>query len=168
MKFWATDTVRATSEETFAWWMDVGEDDANGVMPPLRRRHVVRRTAAEIEVEDRWSIYGIPMRTRAVLRPKPPNAWEVWTTFRGGAYHDVVVLEPVAGGTRVSMELSMDELRWPWTWIVLALRPAIARLFQSDLEAVNRALEESLTRGHESASPTPPDSGTPPGSTRRP
>ncbi len=145
-RFTASDVVRASREEAFAWWTDVREDDANGVMPPLRRRQIVRRDAGEIEVEDRWSIYGIRMRTRAVLRPKPPEGWEVWTTFRGGRYHDTVTLRETAAGTRVSMELLMDELRWPWTWAVRALRLPLARLFQKDLESVNRALEASLRR----------------------
>ncbi len=162
-----TDVVRATPEETFAWWMDLREDDARAVMPPLRERRIVRRTATETETEDRWSIFGIPMRSRGLLRPMPPNEWRVFTTFRGGAYHDEVRIEPVPGGTRVTMDLIVDELRWPWTWVLLALRPALARLFQGDLEAVNRALEASLIRGTGSASPTPPTTGTPEGPTRR-
>ncbi|HEV8595497.1 MAG TPA: SRPBCC family protein [Thermoplasmata archaeon] len=156
MKFDAVDVVRATAEETFAWWTDLREDDANAVMPPLRHRTILRRTATETETEDRWSIFGIPMRTRAVLRPMPPNEWRVETTFRGGAYRDEVRIEPVPEGTRVTMELFMDELRWPWTWILAALRPALARLFQNDMEAVNRALEASLSRAPELVRPTPP------------
>jgi len=167
MRFTATDVVRASPAETFAWWTDVEEDDAKGVMPPLRRRRVLRRTATEVEVEDRWSIYGIPMRTSAVLRPRPPDAWEVWTTFRGGRYHDVVRLASVSGGTSVTMDLSLDELRWPWTWAVRALRPLLARLFQEDVEAVNRALEASLSRAPGSASPTPPGSADSPEPPRR-
>ena len=160
--FHAEAIVHATPEETFAWWTDLREDDAGAAMPPLRHRQILRRTPSEIEVEDRWSIYGIRTRTRAVLRPKPPDAWEVWTTFRGGTYHDEVRLERVAGGTRVTMDLVMDDVRWPWTWMIVVLRPALARLFQKDLEAVNRSLEASLTsRASGSASPTPPSSGTP-------
>jgi len=136
-------------------------------MPPLRARRIVRRTPTEIEVEDRWSIYGIPMRTRAILRPRTPDGWEVWTTFRGGKYHDVVTLESVPDGTRVSMVLFMDDLRWPWTWAVRILRLPLARLFQRDLEAVNRALEASLSQATGHASPTPPNSGTPPGPPRQ-
>jgi hypothetical protein len=83
MRFTAADVVRATPAETFAWWTDVEEDDAKGVMPPLRRRRVLRRTATEVEVEDRWSIYGIPMRTSAVLRPKPPDRGR-WSSGAGG------------------------------------------------------------------------------------
>lgn len=143
MRFRAEGIVRAPVEQTFAWWTDLREDDAEGVMPPLRARRVVRRTPTEIEVDDRWSIYGIPVRTRAVLRPRPPDAWEVRTTFRGGSYRDVVHLEPVPGGTRVVMELE-TELRWPWTWIARLARVPLARLFQRDLEAVNRRLEASL------------------------
>ncbi len=122
VRFHATDIVRATSSETFAWWTDLEETDAGAVMPPLRRRQIVRRTATEIETDDRWSIFGIP-------------------------------------------EL---ELRWPWTWAAIALRPALARMFQDDLEAVNRELERSLTsRASGSASPTPPSSGSPSGLSRR-
>ena len=160
VRFHAEDIVQATPEETFAWWTDLREEDAGAVMPPLRRRQIVRRTAAETETDDRWSIFGIPMRTRAVLRPMPPNGWEVTSRLRGGTAKDIVRLEPVAGGTQMTMDLELD-LRWPWTWMAAALRPALARLFQSDLEAVNRALEASLTSpASESASPTPPSSGT--------
>lgn len=158
--FRATDIVRASPEAVFAWWTDLREDDAEGVMPPLRHRRVVRRTATETETEDRWSIYGIPLRTRAVLRPLPPNAWEVTTRFRGGTYRDAVHLEVVPGGTRVTMELKAGDLRWPWSWVVHVLRLPLSRLFQRDLAAVNRALEASLTRGTGSASPTPPTSET--------
>jgi len=167
MRFHSEDVVRATPEETFAWWTDLREDDADGVMPPLRRRQIVRRTDAEIETEDHWSIFGIPMRTRATLRPMPPDRWEVATEFRGGSYRDVVQLSPAPGGTRVTMVLEIGSLRWPWSWAVRILRPALARLFQSDMEAVNRALEASLIRGPGSAPPTPPVAGTPVGPPRR-
>jgi len=161
VRFHCSDVVRATPAEVFAWWTDVREDDAGVVMPPLRRRQIVRRTEAEIETDDRWSIFGIPMRTRAVLRPRPPAEWEVTSRLRGGTARDVVRLEGVPGGTRVTMELEMD-LRWPWTWAVRVARTWLARLFQADMEAVNRALEVALSRGSESARPTLPDSGTPP------
>ena len=167
MRFHATDIVRATPPETFAWWTDLGEGDANGVMPPLRRRQIVRRTATEIETDDRWSIFGIPMRTQATLRPHPPDSWEVFSRLRGGTAHDVVRLESASGGTQVTMDLEL-KLRWPWTWAAIALRPALARMFQDDLEAVNRELERALTsRASGSASPTPPSSGSPSGSLRR-
>jgi hypothetical protein len=143
LQFHATGIVRASLEETFAWWTDLREDDAGRVMPPLRQRTIVRRTAEETVTEDRWSIFGIPMRTRATLRPHPPDGWEVTSELRGGTAKDVVRLTTVSDGTRVTMELVMD-LRWPWSWAARALRPALARLFQKDLEAVNRALEESL------------------------
>jgi hypothetical protein len=142
--FRATDVVRATLEETFAWWTDPREDDAGNVMPPLRRRRIVRRTASEIETEDRWSIFGIPLRKRAILRPMPPNQWEVASYFRGGSYRDVVRLEPASRGTRVTMELAMVEMRWPWSWALRLLRAPLGRLLQRDLEAVDRALESSL------------------------
>jgi len=143
IRFHAAGTVRATQEETFAWWTDLREDDARRVMPPLRNRTIVRRTPEETVTEDRWSIFGIPMRTRATLRPRPPDGWEVTSELRGGTARDVVRLEPTAGGTQVTMDLEMD-LRWPWSWAARALRPFLARLFQDDLEAVNRRLEESL------------------------
>jgi len=143
--FHATGVVRAAPEETFAWWTDLREDDAGRVMPPLRRRTIVKRTAEETVTEDRWSIFGIPMRTRATLRPHPPDGWEVTSTLRGGTARDVVRLAEVPEGTRVTMELEMH-LRWPWSWAALLLRPALTRLFQEDLEAVNRALEGSSRR----------------------
>jgi len=167
MRFHASGVVRASPQETLAWWTDLREDDAGAVMPPLRRRQIVRRTAEEIETDDRWSIFGIPMRTQAVLRPKPPNGWEVTSRLRGGTAKDRVRLEPVEGGTRVTMDLDL-ELRWPWTWMAALLRPGLARLFQADLEAVNRALEASITsRSSGSAVPTPPISGTRSGSADR-
>lgn len=149
MRFRAEDVVRATPEETFAWWTDLREDDANDVMPPLRRRRIVRRTDTEVETEDRWSIFGIPMRTRAILRPLPPDGWEVTTSFRGGAYCDVVCLEAVPGGTRVTMEMRMSEVRWPWSWAIRILRVPLTRLFRNDLSAVNRALEAALHTSQE-------------------
>ena len=166
MYFHSQDVVRATPEETFAWWTDLREDDADGVMPPLRRRQIVRRTATELETEDRWSIFGIPMRTRATLRPTPPDRWEVTSRLRGGTARDVVTIEPVPGGTRVAMDLEM-ELRWPWDWAAKILRAPLAKLFQNDMEAVNRALEASLREAPGSASPTPPNPETPSGSPRR-
>jgi len=141
--FHATGIVRATREETFAWWTDLREDDAGRVMPPLRQRMIVKRKSEETVTEDRWSIFGIPMRTRATLRPRPPDGWEVTSELRGGTARDVVRLTTVPGGTRVTMGLVMD-LRWPWSWAARALRPALARMFQKDLEAVNRSLEASL------------------------
>jgi len=141
--FHATGIVRATREETFAWWTDLREDDAGRVMPPLRRRSIVRKTAEETVTEDRWSIFGIPMRTRATLRPRPPDGWEVTSELRGGTAKDVVRLAAIPGGTRVTMDLEMD-LRWPWDWAATVLRIPLARLFQSDLDAVNRRLEESM------------------------
>jgi len=143
LRFHATGIVRASLEETFAWWTDLREDDAGRVMPPLRRRSIVKRTAEETVTEDRWSIFGIPMRTRATLRPHPPDGWEVTSKLRGGTAKDVVRLTTVPGGTHVTMELVMD-LQWPWSWAARALRPALARLFQQDLEGVNRSLEASL------------------------
>ena len=166
MLFHATDVTSATLQETFAWWTDLREDDADGVMPPLRRRQIVRRTAEETETNDRWSIFGIPMRTRATLRPHPPDSWEVFSRLRGGTGHDLVKLERVPEGTRVTMNLTMD-LRWPWSWTAAVLYPALALLFQNDLEAVNRELEKSLRRVSESAAPTPRASGTPSESIRR-
>src|SRR5881397_2914619 len=41
MRFRAEDVVRATPDQTFAWWTDLREDDAGAVMPPLRKRTVV-------------------------------------------------------------------------------------------------------------------------------
>lgn len=143
LRFRAEDIVRATPEETFAWWTDVREDDAGRVMPPLRRRTILSQTARETVTEDRWSILGIPMRTRATLRPHPPDAWEVESLHRGGRMRDVVRVAAVAGGTKVTMNLVMD-LRWPWTWAARVFRKRLARLFQADMEAVNRRLEESL------------------------
>jgi len=143
--FQATGIVRATREETFAWWTDLREDDAGHVMPPLRRRSIVKKTVEETVTEDRWSIFGFPMRTRATLRPRAPDGWEVTSELRGGTARDIVRLTTVPEGTRVTMELVMD-LRWPWSWAARALRPALARLFQKDLEAVNRSLEASLHR----------------------
>ena len=166
MRFHAEGTVKAAPAEVFAWWTDVEEGDAGGVMPPLRRRRIVRRTATEVETEDRWSIFGVPMVTRATLRPLPPDAWEVTSRLRGGVAHDIVRVEAVPGGTRVVMNLDMD-LRWPWTWAARLARPLLARLFREDLEAVNRALEASL-RAPGSAPPTPPSAGTPSGSSPRP
>lgn len=145
MRFYATDLVRATPAEVFAWWTDLREDDANTVMPPLRRRRIVRRTATEVETEDLWSIFGLPMRTRAVLRPSPPTGWEVTSRLRGGSARDVVRLEPAPDGTRITMDLDL-QLRWPWTWMAQVMRMPLARLFQKDLEAVNRSLEDSLTK----------------------
>lgn len=144
LRFRAEDVVQATPEETFAWWTDVREDDAGGVMPPLRKRTILRRTATETVTEDRWSIFGVPMRTRATLRPHPPDSWEVESEHRGGGMRDVVRVEAVAGGTKVTMDLVM-ELRWPWSWAAKAFRRRLTRLFQADMEAVNRRLEESLT-----------------------
>lgn len=146
MRFQATDIVRATPEETFAWWTDVREDDAEAVMPPLRKRSIVKKTAEETVTEDRWSIFGIPMRTRATLRPKPPDGWEVHSQLRGGTASDVVRIERVDGGTRVTMDMVMD-VRWPWSWGASVFRKRLGRLFQADLEAVNRALEASLRKG---------------------
>ena len=143
IRFHASGIVRASLEETFAWWTDLREDDAGRVMPPLRQRTIVKRTPEETVTEDRWSIFGIPMRTRATLRPHPPDRWEVLSQLRGGTAEDVVQLAPVQEGTRVSMELEMD-LRWPWSWAARVLRPALARLFQKDLEAVNGSLEASF------------------------
>ena len=143
MRFHATDVVRATPEQTFAWWTDVREDDARRVMPPLRARRIVRRTATEIETEDRWSIFGIPMLTRATLRPQPPNGWEVTSRLHGGWAKDIVRLEAVPDGTRVTMDMDMD-LRWPWSWAAKVLRVPLQRLFQDDLRAVNQKLEESF------------------------
>ncbi len=143
MRFRLSDVVRATPEETFAWWTDLREDDAGRIMPPLRRRRIVRRTTREIETEDRWSIFGIPMRTRASLRLHPPDGWEVTSRLRGGTTRDVVRIEPAPDGTLVSMTLEMD-LRWPWTWAAKAFRRRLERLFLEDLRAVNRRLEESL------------------------
>jgi hypothetical protein len=143
IRFHASGTVGATPEETFAWWTDLREDDAGRVMPPLLARRIVKRTPEETVTEDRWSIFGIPMRTRATLWPHPPDGWEVVSELRGGRAKDVVRLEEVEGGTRVTMDLDMD-LRWPWSWAAIALRPALARLFQDDLDAVNRALEETI------------------------
>jgi len=146
MRFRAEDVVRATPDETLDWWTDLREDDAGAVMPPLRKRTIVRRTATEIETDDRWSIFGIPMRTQATLRPVPPNGWEVTSRLRGGTAKDVVHLSPAPGGTRVTMELDL-ELRWPWSWMASALRVPLAKLFQADLVAVNRRLEQSQA-GH--------------------
>lgn len=143
LRFHATGLVRTTLEDTFTWWTDLREDDAGRVMPPLRRRTIVRKTADETVTEDEWSIFGIPMRTRATLRPHPPDGWEVTSQLRAGTAKDVVQLTAVPDGTRVAMELVMD-LRWPWSWAALLLRPALARLFQDDLDAVNRALERHL------------------------
>lgn len=143
MRFHASDVVRASVGETFAWWTDLREDDAGRVMPPLRKRTIVRKSAEETVTDDRWSIFGIPMRTRATLRPHPPDGWEVTSQLRGGTARDVVRLTPTPGGTRVDMELEM-ELRWPWSWAALLLSPGLADLFRKDLEAVNRALEASL------------------------
>jgi len=140
LRFHAAGTVRASLGETFAWWTDLREDDAGRVMPPLRRRTILKKTAEGTVTEDLWSIFGIPMRTRATLRPHPPDAWEVASELRGGTAKDVVRLTLVQGGTRVSMELEMN-LRWPWSWAARLLHPGLARLFQKDLEAVNRALE---------------------------
>jgi hypothetical protein len=137
--------VRASLEETFAWWTDLREDDAGRVMPPLRQRTIVRRTAEETVTEDRWSIFGIPMRTRATLRPHPPDSWEVTTELRGGVGKDAVRLTRLPDGTRVAMVLDMD-LRWPWSWAGRLLRPFLALLFQEDLDAVNRTLDESRRR----------------------
>ena len=143
LRFHAVGIARASVEDTFAWWTDLREDDAGRVMPPLRQRTIITKTAEETVTEDRWSIFGIPMRTRATLRPHPPVGWEVTSVLRGGAAKDVVRLESVREGTRVTMDLEMD-LRWPWSWAARALRPALERLFQNDLKAVNRALEGSL------------------------
>lgn len=142
LRFHASGTVRASLEKTFAWWTDLREDDAGRVMPPLRRRTIVKKTAEDTVTEDRWSIFGIPMRTRATLRPRSPDGWEVISELRGGTAKDVVRLATVPEGTRVTMDLEMD-LQWPWSWAAQALRPALARLFQKDLEAVNRSLEAS-------------------------
>lgn len=158
MRFQATDVVRSTPEQAFAWWTDVGEGDAGAIMPPLRRRRVLRRSPSEVETEDRWSVYGIPLRTRAVLRPMPPDRWEVTSYFRGGTYRDTVHIEPVPGGTRVAMEMDLGGLRWPWSWAVGLLRNPLGRLLQRDLEAVNRRLEESLA-----APPPSPRIGEAPG-----
>ncbi len=166
MHFRVEGLVRATPGETFAWWTDIEEADAGAVMPPLRRRHIVRRTAEEIETEDRWSIFGFPMVTRATLRPMPPNAWTVTSRLRGGTAKDTIRLEPAPEGTRFTMDLDL-ELRWPWSWAARVVRRPLAHLFQKDLEAVNRALEASL-RGPGSAAPTPPSPGTPSGSPPRP
>lgn len=141
--FHAVDVVRATPVQTFAWWTDLQEDDARGVMPPLRRRTIVRRTANETETEDLWSIFGLPMRTRAILRPHPPDSWEVETRLRGGTTRDTVRIAASERGTRVEMNLELD-LRWPWIWVARAIRVPLGRLFQQDLEAVNRKLEASL------------------------
>lgn len=143
MRFRIFDIVRATPAETFAWWTDLREDDAERVMPPLRRRKIVRRTATETETEDRWSIFGIPMRTRAVLSPQPPDGWQVVSHLRGGWSRDVVRIEAVPSGTRVAMDLEMH-LRWPWTWAARILQGPLEKLFLDDLRAVNRRLEESL------------------------
>jgi len=145
VRFHATGISRASREDTFVWWTDLREDDAGRVMPPLRRRTIVKKTAEETVTEDRWSIFGIPMRTRATLRPHPPDGWEVTSELRGGNARDVVRLATVPEGTRVTMELALD-LRWPWSWAARAVRPALARLFQKDLEAVNRTLEASFHR----------------------
>lgn len=143
LRFHATGIVRASLEETLAWWTDLREDDAGRVMPPLRRRTIVKKTAEETVTEDRWSIFGIPMRTRATLRPRWPDGWEVISELRGGTAKDVVQLATVPEGTRVTMDLEMD-LQWPWSWAARALRPALVRLFQKDLDAVNRSLEASF------------------------
>jgi len=108
MRFRAEDVVRATPDEAFAWWTDLREDDARAVMPPLRKRTIVRRTEEEIETDDRWSIFGIPMRTQATLRPTPPNGWEVISRLRGGTAKDVVRLSPAPEGTRVTMDLELE------------------------------------------------------------
>jgi len=143
MKFRSINIVRATPEQTFAWWTDVEEADAGRVMPPLRQRRIVRRTPTEIETEDRWSIFGIPMRTRAVLRPRPPDGWEVESRIPGGWAKDLVRLEAVPEGTRVTMDLELH-VRWPWSWAARILRGRLEKLFLDDLRAVNRRLEESL------------------------
>jgi len=143
LRFHASGIVRASLEEAFAWWTDLREDDAGRIMPPLRERTIVEKTAGQTLTEDRWSIFGVPMRTRATLRPHPPDGWEVTSELRGGTARDVVWLTTVPEGTRVTMELAMD-LRWPWSWAARALQPALARLFQKDLEAVNRSLEASF------------------------
>jgi len=143
LRFHATGIVRASLEETFAWWTDLREDDAGRVMPPLRKRRILRKSPGETVTEDRWSIFGIPMRTRATLRPRPPDGWEVTSVLRAGTAKDAVRLTTVPEGTRVAMALVMD-LRWPWSWAARVLQPALARLFQEDLEAVNRSLEASL------------------------
>jgi hypothetical protein len=140
LRFHATGIVRASPSETFAWWTDLREDDAGRVMPPLRRRTILKKTPEETVTEDRWSIFGIPMQTRATLRPHPPDGWEVTSELRGGTARDVVRLATAPEGTQVTMELVMD-LKWPWSWAAVVLRPALTRLFQDDLEAVNRALE---------------------------
>ncbi|MBI4417074.1 MAG: SRPBCC family protein, partial [Euryarchaeota archaeon] len=132
LRFRVSDVVRATPEATFAWWTDLREDDAGRVMPPLRHRRIVRRTATEVETDDRWSIFGIPMRTRAVLRPNPPNGWEVISFLRGGHARDVVRLEPAPEGTRVTMNMEM-ELRWPWSWAGRVLNRPLERLLLNDL-----------------------------------
>jgi len=167
MRFRAEGVAHATPSEVFAWWTDLEEADAGRVMPPLRRRRIVRRTATEIETEDRWSIFGVPMVTRATLRPMPPSAWTVTSRLRGGTAKDTVRLEAVPEGTRFTMDLELD-VRWPWSWAARVVRRPLVRLFQKDLEAVNRALEASLTRAPGSASPTPPSAGTPSGSAPRP
>ena len=143
IRFHAAGIVRASIDEAFAWWTDLREDDAGRVMPPLQQRKIVKTTAEETVTEDRWSIFGIPMRTRATLRPHPPDSWEVVSELRGGTAKDVVRLAATPGGTRVTMDLEMD-LRWPWDWAATVLRIPLAHLFQSDLDAVNRRLEESL------------------------
>jgi len=142
LRFHATGIVRASLEETFAWWTDLREDDAGRVMPPLRERRILRKSPGETVTEDRWSIFGVPMRTRATLRPHPPDGWEVTSELRGGTARDVVRLATVPEGTRVTMELVMN-LRWPWSWAAILLGPALRRLFQDDLDAVNRRLGES-------------------------
>src|SRR5213593_1021235 len=100
LRFAAKGTVRASLEETFAWWTDLREDEAGRVMPPLRKRTIVKRTPEETVTEDRWSIFGIPMRTRATLRPRPPDRWEVTSDLRGGTAKDLVQLATVSEGTR--------------------------------------------------------------------
>ena len=143
MRFELSDIVKATPQQTFAWWTDFEEGDAGRVMPPLRERRIVRHTATETETEDRWSVSGIPMRTRAILKPRPPDRWEVIFRLRGGWARDAVRLESVPGGARVSMDMEMH-LRWPWTWAARVLRRWLERLFLEDLRAVNRRLEASL------------------------
>lgn len=144
MNFRFSDVVRATPEETLEWWTDLREDDAGRVMPPLRERRIIRGSAGEIETEDRWSIFGMPMKTRAVLRFQPPHGWEVRSHLRGGWTRDIVRLERVSGGTKVTMDMEMH-LRWPWTWMARVARKRLEKLFLDDLRAVNRRLEESLS-----------------------
>lgn len=143
MRFRFADLVRATVQETFAWWTDLEEADAGRIMPPLRERRIVHRTEGEIETDDRWSVFCVPLRTRAVLRPRPPDGWEVVSRFRGGWVRDTVRLEAVTGATRVAMDMELA-LRRPWSWAARFLRGPLERLFRDDLRAVNRRLEEAL------------------------